>query len=166
MQNEGLIIDVASEVNGLKGSSSNSFSLSLTERMVVFAILNVLGFVMQTGSAFRFTSSVASNDPSRFAFVYSLANVLSITGTGVLTGFRALWTSSIDPSRRGVSFIYFGAIAVTIVSALMLNSQFGKSLVTLGVITQMITYWFYILTYVPCGNRIASGCIGCIRGLF
>ena len=69
----------------------------------------------------------------------------------------------VDPNRRMISFVYFGSIIFSVIIALCFHSPFAKFLVVVLVLVQIVAFWWYVLSYIPCGRRIATGCLSCVR---
>ena len=139
--------------------------LTLTEKLIAFGVFNALGILLQMGALVRLLKAIASNDEEHFALVYSMGNVLSIIGTMFLVGVKKQLDDLVDPNRRMISFVYFGSIIFSIIVALSWHGVFAKFLVCVGVLVQTVAFWWYVLSYIPCGRRIAGGCLSCIRSI-
>ena len=139
--------------------------LSLKERLIAFAILQGLGILLQLGSLMRLLKAIATNEEERFALVYSAGNVMSILGLTFLVGVQKQIEDLAFSERRLICFTYFGSICFTILIALCYSNPFSKLLVCIGVIIQTIAFWWYAISYIPCGQRIAGGCWSCFKSL-
>ena len=63
-------------------------TLTYQERVKVFIALNLVGYVLQLGTLVWFLSSVILFNPIKFALMYSFGNLLSVTGTVILIGYK------------------------------------------------------------------------------
>lgn len=61
-------------------------TLNYKERLCAFIVFNLLGYIIQLGSLGNFYNSIKKNDPAKFAFLYSIGNILSFVGTFIYVG--------------------------------------------------------------------------------
>ena len=139
--------------------------LSLKERLVAFAIFQGLGILLQLGSLMRLLKAIATNEEERFALAYSAGNVMSIIGIMFIVGWRKQFEDLVYSERKLMCLVYFGSIALTIFIALTSHGPFTKFIIVILVVVQMIAFWWYALSYIPCGQNIARGCWNCFRSL-
>ncbi len=119
-----------------KTIKKNTFwSLTYKERLGAFIFFNILGYILQLGSISKLYSSIMKNDPGQFAFIYSIGNVLSLTGTFIFFGLRKQLSTMTHKDRRIVSYVFFGSLLFSIVIPLVYDSGVGRLLTLLAVLT-------------------------------
>jgi hypothetical protein len=117
-------------------------SLTRTQRLMAFGILFATGFLLSFFSTFLLITLKLTP----FAVIYSLGNVISLTATGFLVGFKKQLTKMFDSSRRLATGIFLGTLALTLLSAFVLKN----ALVTvIFCIIQYFALMWYSLSYVP-----------------
>ncbi len=163
--NQRLLMDI-DEGNVTTNRNSSCFpNLSFKERVIAFVFFNAIGFLLQMGSFFRFINALANQNPEHFALVYSVGSILSLVGMLFLIGIQQQMKLIASENRRLISLIYFGSIVFCIVVSLTTNNAFAKFFVAIAVIVQMVSYWWYVLSYIPFGRQLARGCLSCLRSL-
>ena len=148
------------------GNQSCFPTLSFKERITAFIIFNALGYIIQLGSFLRFLSAATGHDPMRFALLYSIGNILAIIGILFLVGIEQHTRMVTNPTRRMISLIFFGSLILSIIIPLIFHNKIGRLFTFIFVIIQMISYWWYTLSYIPGARMIVSGCLSCFRSLF
>lgn len=123
--------------------------IDYTKRVVIFVVLNLLGFILQFGSFARFFFSVVTLNPSSFALAYSMGNLLSLIGMVVLTGFRKQYDAITDANRLKISTIFLGSMTLCVLLPLISTGIISKVLILALVAVQMVSYWMYTLSYFP-----------------
>eukprot|EP01102_Stenamoeba_stenopodia_P014379 TRINITY_DN4764_c0_g1_i1.p1 TRINITY_DN4764_c0_g1~~TRINITY_DN4764_c0_g1_i1.p1 ORF type:complete len:189 (-),score=39.61 TRINITY_DN4764_c0_g1_i1:140-706(-) len=83
---------------------------------------------------------------STFVIAYSLANVFFIAGSFFLVGPKDQIKSMTHPKRIIATIVYIGALVLTLVFALALDS-IGAALIM--VIIQILALLWYIASYIP-----------------
>ncbi len=140
--------------------------LTFTEKLIAFVILNVVGYILQLGSYFRFLTSLVGNDSERFALAYSIGNLLSLLGTCIMIGFKNQIKNIVHKNRRLISAIFFGSLFLCIISPIIFPPTLSKIVVTLAVAVQMVSYWWYTLSYLPWARSILSKLCYCCFSIF
>lgn len=135
-------------------------SLSLKERLIGFAVCFLLGFLFQFMSMGSLVG-VLMGRASKFAFLYTCGNIVSIFGTFFLVGPSRQFKNMSDPLRRKASLIFIGSIVLTFISVYIFHSQL---LTILCVIVQFCSYIWYVFSYIPYGRDCLSGCVKRITG--
>ena len=99
--------------------------------------------------------------PTKFAIMYSLGNILSLTSTGFLMGFWSQLKNMFKSHRLIATLVYLGAMVATLVAACYLKS-FALTIVCLVIQSAALTW--YCLSYIPGGRTAVSavfkGCFG------
>ena len=137
--------------------------LTLQQRIAAFVVFTAIGYVLQIGSFSKYVSSLFEKDPMHFSLVYSFGNVLSLIGLFFLVGFHDQLKLIAHENRRTVSIVYFGSMLLCLILPFVLQNSVGKILVAVFVLIQMISYWWYTLSYLPWARECIGGCFNCIR---
>lgn len=121
--------------------------LSLKERIIGWFVCCFIGWVL---SFMASVSLVASDDIAGFAIMYSLGQILNILGSMILASPKAQWKAMTSKTRRFTSLIYVLSIVATVVVAVVVPVK-AFTFICLGI--QMCAYFWYSLSYVPCGQK-------------
>ena len=135
-------------------------SLTLKERLIGFAICFGLGMLFQF-MAMGSIVGVLIGRTNKFAFMYTVGNVVSVFATFFLVGPVRQFKNMIDVQRRNASLAFCGAIVMTLLSLYVFHS---KLLTVVFVVVQFAAYVWYILSYVPYGRECLMNVIQRIRG--
>jgi hypothetical protein len=137
----------------LQDQIEDCFQLSRMERLYGFAICVTAGLFCS------FLSSLVFLKPTKFAILYSMGNILSLTSTGFLMGFWSQLKNMFKSHRLLATVVYLGAMVATLIAACYLKS-FALTVVCL--VIQAAALAWYCLSYIP-GGRTAVGavCKGC-----
>ena len=146
---ETLLPFTSSDTKTLKKSVSFFTEIDYTKRIIIFIVLNIVGFILQFGSCARFFLSVVTLNPSSFVLAYSMGNLLSILGMIILTGFRKQYENITESNRLKISSIFFSSLTLCIFLSLFSNHFIIRLLLIALVIVQMVSYWIYTLSYFP-----------------
>ena len=159
-------------------------SLTYKERLIGFFVCFALGILSLIllkshylkGIVIEFISFgsfilVAAGKPAKFAICYSFGNVLTLFGffvffmrftnflfinrTGFLVGFSKQFQNMIDKTRLFSSLVFLGALIMTLVSALWIESGW---LVLIFLIIQFLAYVWYVASYIPFARDLLKGC--------
>ena len=135
-------------------------SLTLKERLIGFAICFGLGMLFQF-MAMGSIVGVLIGRTNKFAFMYTVGNVVSVFATFFLVGPVRQFKNMIDVQRRNASLAFCGAIVMTLLALYVFHSK----VLTVGfVVVQFAAYVWYILSYVPYGRECLMNVIQRIRG--
>jgi hypothetical protein len=135
-------------------------SLTVKERLIGFAICFGLGMLFQF-MAMGSIVGVLIGRTNKFAFMYTLGNVVSVFATFFLVGPVRQFKNMIDVQRRKASLLFCGSIVMTLIALYVVHS---KLLTVLFVVVQFIAYVWYVLSYVPYGRECLMNVIQRIRG--
>lgn len=130
-------------------------SLTFQQRLVGFGIFFTIGAVVTLTSMFSFSQLLTGN-PVPFALKYSIGNVISLFSTAFIVGPARQLKGMTAPTRWLAALVYLGAIAGTLVSALVLDSGI---LVLVFIIVQFCAEVWYVLSYIPYGRRLCATCL-------
>ena len=135
--------------------------LSFKEKLITFILLNLLGYLLQLGSYFRFLTSLIKSSPEKFALTYSFGNILSLLGTCILIGFKKQIKNITHKKRREISGLFFGSLLICVFCPLFLPVGIDRVVVTFAVLVQMGCYWWYTLSYLPWARGALKSFFGC-----
>ena len=100
--------------------------MSYNEKLAIFIILNVLGYILQLGSLKSFYNSLIKDEPVSFAVYYSLGNILSLTGTIILVGVEEQMKIMADKERLFVSLIFLVSLIASLIIPLTTHTSYTK----------------------------------------
>jgi hypothetical protein len=124
-------------------------SLSLTERLIAFGACMCISIVLDILAWFSVIKIIAGR-PETFAICFSLGILVSWTGSGFLIGFKRQFRMMFKPSRILTTIIFFCALALTLISALILKNRL---LTLIFMIIEILAYTWYVLSYLPFAQR-------------
>jgi hypothetical protein len=130
-------------------------TLTFQERMIGFGVCFVVGILIEFLS-FGSLIGLFSGNASRFAILFSLGNIISITGTFFLIGPKRQLKNMTDKKRLFTTLIFVASVAMTIISVYVFESWL---LTILCVSIQFMAYIWYVLSYIPYGRECCSGCL-------
>lgn len=135
-------------------------SLSYKERMIGFAVCFGIGSLIQLlsiGSVIGFLLG----KPGKFAVLYSFGNIFSVIGTFFLCGPASQLKNMSDPKRKYSAIIFVSSLTMTLLSYYAFHS---KIFTVIFLLIQMVSYYWYILSYIPFGRDLCSKCINWLTG--
>ena len=124
-------------------------SLSFKQRMIGFLACFVFGVLLDL-LAWGSLVGLMHGEPYEFAVFFTAGQLVAILGSAFLVGFKRQFKSMFHKKRWFVTVLYLGAMVMTLVSALVLVNP-GLTLVFL--IITVLAYLWYVITYIPCGQR-------------
>ncbi|GBG73987.1 hypothetical protein CBR_g17698 [Chara braunii] len=142
-------IEEAQEEQTMQDELNEMCNLTYEQRMYGFGICLGLGILC------AFLSSLLLFSPTRFAIVYTFANILCLGSTGFLIGPLRQVKMMFDKSRAVATIIYLGAMVLTLVAALRLKIVL---LTIIFIIIQMCAFVWYCLSYIPFARRMVQSC--------
>ncbi|KAL4488939.1 hypothetical protein ABPG72_005726 [Tetrahymena utriculariae] len=129
--------------------------LSLKERLLGFGMCFILGTLIS------FLSFLPGKSLYATATLYSIGNVISITGTAFLVGFQRQLKNMKDKTRLVTTLVFLSSLTMTFVSVFVFKM---KILVLIFVVIQFLSYFWYTLSYIPFGRVILAKCFeSCIK---
>jgi antibiotic biosynthesis monooxygenase (ABM) superfamily enzyme len=97
-----------------------------------------------------------SDDIAIFAVFYSIGQVLNIGASMFLSTPKGQWKAMTNKSRLVTSIVYILSIILTLVIALATQI---KGLVIVFLIIQVCAYYWYTISFIPFGQKLAKGCL-------
>ena len=145
------LIDVESKKNLSKKDENENkiYGLTYNIRLIILILLNIVGYILQMDSFSRFYQCVIEKNPENFGFLYSLGSISSLFGATIFFGFKIQIKRMNDISRKNISIIFIISILFCLFSPLMPNNRFFYSIIILAIFIQIVTYWYYFLTFFP-----------------
>ena len=128
--------------------------LSFKERLTGFGVCLLFGFLI-TLSSFGSFAQLLAGRPLRFAVLYSLGNITSLCSTLFLVGPKRQYQNMNHSSRRVSAGIYLSCLLLTLVTVFTVPELTG--LVITLVVLQWGSLFWYSLSYIPYGRRMARG---------
>ena len=135
-------------------------SLTYKERMIGFGICFGMGTLIQILSMGSVIGLLLGK-PGKFAVMFSFGNIFSIFGTFFLMGPMNQIKRMSDPKRKYSCIIFILTLILTLVSYYAFHS---KIFTLIFLIIQMISYYWYVLSYIPYGRELCKKCINCVFG--
>lgn len=132
-------------------------SLTFKERLIAFTVTFGLGLlidIISLGSIF----GLFLGNPVRYAMSLTLGNILSIAASGFLLGFKRQLKGAFEPKRRISAILFIGSMVMTIVSVIWIQYPL---VILIFIIAQILSYIWYITSYIPWGRKIVVGCVSC-----
>ncbi len=141
------------------GSFIESFfpSMSWSTRVTGFLTCTLMGMVLNVISIGSFLKLLTGN-PSKFAIVYSLGNLLQLFGTAFLVGFQSQLKNMWDLKRRYPVIIFLISTAATI--AVPFYDRSLKGVIVAGLLTQWGSFTWYSISYIPFAQTIVRRMVG------
>lgn len=136
------------------GSSSLFPDMTFKERLIGFGTCVIVGFLISF-SSFGSFSELLVGRPVRFAILYSLGNLTSLCSTLFLVGVKQQFRNMTKSHRRVSAGIYVFCLIMTLLTAFFVPEL--KWLIVALVLTQWTAFFWYSLSYIPFGRRIATG---------
>lgn len=139
---------------------SQATSMSYTTRMYGFIGCFLLGALITFASIFAI-GDIKTN-PSKFAVLYSLGNIVVLCSTCFLWGCLDQIKGMFDPVRVVATVVYLISICLTVYLA---ATSAGVAAIIVCMIVQFLAGLYYALTYIPYGREMLKGCLGNMCGL-
>jgi Got1/Sft2-like family len=136
------------------------FALSYAQRMAGFAISAIGGLLMLFMSMFYVTSILVGN-PGKFAFTYSLANLLLFASTLFMVGPTQQLKNMFKQHRAVASTVYILSMVGTIYCVWQAKTMF---VVVPVLMIQFCSLLWYVASYIPYGQSCLQGTsVGLLR---
>lgn len=132
--------------------------LSYQTRFNGFLSCFIAGFVLSFFSSF----TLMTGNLIRFAFVYTIGNLVGLLGTIFLIGPERQLKKMFDETRYISSSVYLAALTLTVVFALLGRGVF---VVLPLVVIQWCAGIWYTASYVPYGRSAVKGFVNSVTGL-
>lgn len=130
--------------------------LSYRKRITGWIVCSVIGWVL---SLMGTITLALSDSIVAFAVLYSIGQIINIVGSCFLSTPKGQWKAMKKKERRIASIIYISSIIATLVVAFATKI---KGLVFLFLVIQMAAYYWYMITFIPWGQKIVKKlCCSC-----
>lgn len=126
-------------------------SLTHTQRLYGFLMAIGMGIVFFL-IAISFLPTIALF-PKKFAFFFTCGNAFLVLSTVFIVGWRKQLEVMFESHRLQAAALYFGAMFLTLASALHWQSSV---LAMLFATTQLASALWYVLSFIPSAQRIVS----------
>lgn len=137
--------------NSFQSEFEKVCTLSYKERMIGFGVFFGLGLIFDILAVIALVQIVAH--PSRFAIIYTIGNLITISSTLFLFGPCSQVRNMFKAKRIVATLIYFGSMAFTLFAAY----QWGKFwIVALALLIQFLAMVWYCASYIPWGRSILT----------
>eukprot|EP00919_Chromeraceae_sp_WS-2016_P077909 GHVR01184299.1.p1 GENE.GHVR01184299.1~~GHVR01184299.1.p1 ORF type:complete len:212 (-),score=33.20 GHVR01184299.1:138-773(-) len=130
-------------------------TLSWQQRLTGFFLCFGVGVLMSLLSLLSFGDMIAGY-PAAFAIRFSLGNLMSVGATCFIVGPRRQLRNMSNKTRLIASIVFVGSLFLTLFFAFRVQVPI---LVIVCMVVQWAAVWWYSLSYVPYGRRIASNFI-------
>ena len=128
--------------------------LSYSERLIGFGACLLMGSLIALSSFGSFSELVAGQ-PLSFAVLYSMGNLTSLCSTLFLVGLKRQYRNMTHPNRKISAGIYLGCLFSTLLTAYIAPEL--SLLIIVLVLVQWSALFWYTLSYIPFGRRMARG---------
>lgn len=137
-------------------------TLSYKERLIGFGVCFIIGWVVSMASISGVMTIVTN--PSRFAILYTIGNIVSLCSTMFLYGPFEQIKTMFHPTRRVATWTYIFCIVATLIAA-----RSGQTLIVfLLMFLQFCAMVWYCSSFIPWGRkilrRVLSACFACSFG--
>jgi hypothetical protein len=148
-------------LDGMTGGLDEYTTLSKTNRL--YGCLICLGIgALCIFIAIGFLPSILLTSRA-FAFFYTIGNICLVSATFFLVGPMRQMRMMLEKDRIIPSLSFISSLVLTMLAAVVLQSAL---LVLILIVVQIISLGYYILSYIPFGQQIASSFITAISTAF
>ena len=130
--------------------------MSYKTRIIGWIACSVVGMVMSIILSIAFVAT--GFDVVTYAILFSLSQVISIAGTCFLSTPQGHCKAMKKKHRIIPSIVYFLSIIATIVIAVATQIT---ALVFLFLVIQVVAYYWYTISFIPFGTKIAKKLCQC-----
>jgi len=154
--------DTLEELTGRKkkDDASECFpKLTLKQRLMGFMVCCGLGLLLDLLAFLMMVFSMGKGRMIRFGVFYSIGNLISLFGTAFLVGPVRQFKNMKDPARLITTIIFMVSLVGTLVVAFTVqNDHLQRLLILVFILAQSISYFWYSLSYIPCGQSVFKKC--------
>lgn len=134
----------------LTTSLDEATTLNRTDRLIGFAVCMAIALLFTLLSGLCFFPFF---NPVKFAVMYTISNVFSISSTMFLMGPCAQLKRMFDSNRWAATTLYLLALVGTLVTAFLTKNGL---LVLICLVLQIGAYVWYCLSYIPFARTLVS----------
>merc|ERR1711907_259990 len=131
------------------------FSLTYEQRIYSFIGCLVLGGCIYVLSCFTFVD-LMRGEPEKFVILYTLGNIIALSGSLFLFGPMKQIKTMFLPKRRVATIVMLSTIVLTMVIAFTIQEVI---LIILMLIIQMCAMFWYSLSFIPFGREMFTACV-------
>jgi len=129
-------------------------SLSFKTRLYGFLGCFLAGLFLDIMSFL--TTLLGQKNAAKFAIIYTLGNILALTGTTFLVGPKQQFKNMTNKTRIGTSIVYISALIGTLVAALIKPPI--KPLILVLILVQFLALTWYSLSFIPYARTLVKKC--------
>ena len=142
-------------ISGVASNPSMCPDLDIKTRIIGFILSFIIGVFMMISSISQLTT-LALGGQRWFAFWYTSGNCVCLSSTFFLMGPKKQCENMMKPQRKCTSLILFSSMITCLIMAF---AGVSKLIVLVAIAIQFMALIWYVLSYVPGGQRMCSGCI-------
>ena len=143
------------KISGAASNPSCCPDLDLKTRIIGFILSFIVGIFMMISSISQLFT-LALGGQRYFAIWYTCGNIVCLSSTFFLMGPKKQCENMMKPERKLTSLVLFSSMAACLIMAF---SGVSKLIVLIAIVIQFMSLVWYVLSYIPGGQRLCSGCI-------
>lgn len=140
--------------------------LTYRQRLYGFGICFGIGFLIEICS-FGMLTALFTGRAGRYAFMYTLGNVVGLSGTFFLCGPRRQCQRMKSERRWIVSVVFVSSMVLTLTMAVIGGFPLRGLLIFVCVLVQWCALAWYTLSFIPFGRagarRLLRRCLGSVE---
>ena len=144
-----------SSISGVASNPSMCPDLDLKTRIIGFIISFFVGIFMMISSISQLLT-LAIGGQKWFALWYTCGNIVCLSSSFFLMGPKKQCENMMKPQRKKTSLLLFFSM---IACLLMAFSNISKLIILIAIGVQFLTLIWYVLSYIPGGQKICSSCV-------
>eukprot|EP00158_Paraphelidium_tribonemae_P010045 Partr_v1_DN3028_c0_g1_i1_m24237 putative SFT2 domain containing len=131
------------------------FKLSKKTRIIGFASCLGIGLLLSIVSFFSFAN------PTKFAVLYTVGNIVALLGTGFLVGFLTQLKAMCAAKRIIATILYVVSLIGTLLAVFLIPNAGAKFFVAiLCILIQFCCLVWYTASYIPFAQQFLKGMCG------
>ena len=129
--------------------------LDLKTRIIGFILSFIIGIFMMISSISQLLT-LALGGQRYFAIWYTCGNTVCLSSTFFLMGPKRQCENMMKPERKLTTLILFGSMIACLIMAII---GISKIIILVAIAVQFMSLVWYVLSYIPGGQKLCSGCI-------
>ena len=142
-------------ISGVASNPSMCPDLSLKTRILGFIISFIVGIFMMISSISQLLT-LALGGQKWFALWYTCGNIVCLSSSFFLMGPKKQCENMMKPERKKTSLLLFFSMFACLIMAF---TGISKIIILVAIGVQFITLIWYVLSYIPGGQRFCSSCV-------
>ncbi len=142
-------------ISGVASNPSMCPDLDLKTRIIGFIISFIIGIFMMISSISQLFT-LALGGQKWFAIWYTAGNLVCLSSSFFLMGPKKQWENMMKPERKKTTLLLFFSMIVCLIMAF---SNISKLIILVAIAVQFVTLFWYVLSYIPGGQRLCSSCV-------